>query len=106
MGQNPFFVAINVISNNDGNILASLNVDKLISLDNFRIKLEEIIFGIDWFFMDERFEIPVKYENKCTCQEILKTPTNQVLIKTLSKTTETEIYKDNILMKRLDLDLS
>ena len=31
---------------------------------------------------------------------------NQLSIETLSKTTEIELYKDNILIKRLDLDLS
>ena len=56
--------------------------------------------------MDGENTIPVKYENKFTCQEILNKGTNQVFIKTIIKTTETEIFKDNILMKRLDLDLS
>ena len=31
---------------------------------------------------------------------------SQLFVETLSKTTEIEIYKDNIIIKRLDLDLS
>ena len=56
--------------------------------------------------MDGENTVLVKRESKYTCDDILDTATNQVFIKTIIKTTETEIFKDNILMKRLDLDLS
>ena len=57
--------------------------------------------------------IPVTREINYTCDDILDKTTSQVFITTISKspiptstsTTETEIFKENILVKRLDLDL-
>ena len=87
-------------------LIKSLNVDNSISLADLRKLLKETINEENWYFMDDKYKIPVKRESKYTCQEILDKATNQVFIKTTIKTTETEIFKDNVLVKRLDLDLA
>ena len=56
--------------------------------------------------MYETDKVLTKYENKFTCNHILDKAMSRLFIETLRKTTEIEIYKDNILIKRLDLDLS
>ena len=83
-----------------------LYVDNSISLIELRTALEGIIVEADWHFMDGDDKIPVKYEKKITCEDILDKATSQVLIKTFVITTETEIFKDNIRVIRLDLNLA
>ena len=73
---------------------------------DLRKLLKEKINEDNWYFMDDKYKIPVKRESKYTCQEILDKATNQLFIKTTIKTTETEIFKDNIRVIRLDLDLA
>ena len=97
-------VSIKIIKN--GQLLKKLNVNKSISLVELRTALEETIVETDWCFMDGDDKIPVKREGKYSCEDILDKATNQVLIKTFILTTETEIFKDNIRVIRLDLNLA
>ena len=97
-------IKIKIIKN--GELLDSLNVDKSFSLFELRIALEGIIVEADWCFMDGDEKIAVKHENRFTSEDILEKTTSQVFIKTFIKTTETEIWKDNVRVIRLDLNLT
>ena len=56
--------------------------------------------------MDETDKIAIKRESKYSCEDILEKTTSQVFVKTFINTTETEIWKDNVRVIRLDLNLT